>query len=160
MNQTIPISDIAEFMTRRVVDVFDTMLSLKAIPVPKANVQLFSERVTGSGGFAGRKVVGTVYLHLSLPLANQMTAAMAGLAPHEIPDDSAVNDAVGEISNMLNGGLKSWICDHGIKCVSTTPTIFRGAGFTIEPLKEIQRLRLVFDCGDDRFAVEIHIKFN
>ena len=160
MNRTISISDITEFMTRRVVDVFDTMLSLKAISVPKASAQLFSERVTGSGGFVGEKVVGAIYLHLSMPLANQVTAAMVGLAPHEIPDDIAVNDAVGEISNMLNGGLKSWICDQGIKCVSTTPTIFRGTGFTIEPMKDVERLRLVFDCGDDRFAVEIHIKFN
>ena len=160
MNQTIPISDITEFMTRRVVDVFDTMLSLKAIPVPKANAQLFSERVTGSGGFAGEKVVGAIYLHLSLPLANQITVAMVRLGTNEVPDDSAVNDAVGEISNMLTGGLRSWISDRGIKSASTTPTIFRGAGFTIESVKDVQRLRLVFDCGDDRFVVEIHIKFN
>ena len=160
MNQTIPISNITEYMTRRVAEVFDTMLSLKAILATKAKGLQFGERVTGSAGFVGEKVTGATYLHLSLPLANQITVAMVKLAPNETPDDSAVNDAVGEVTNMLTGGLRSWICDAGIKCVASTPTIIRGTGFSVEPMVGVQRERLFFDCGDDRFAVEIHIKFN
>ena len=160
MSQTIQISDVREFMTRHLVYVFDTMLSLKVIPVPKAIEPRFGERVTGSMGFAGDKVNGAIYLHLSVPLANQMAAAMVGLAPEETPDDRAIYDVVGEVTNMLNGGLKSWICNAGIDCGASTPAIIRGAGFSIEPMGDVQRERLIFDCGDDRFAVEIHIKFN
>jgi CheY-specific phosphatase CheX len=160
MKQTIQNSDVRDFMKRHLVEVFDTMLSLKAILAPKAKTVQYGERVAGSGGFVGEKVTGAIYLHLSLPMANHMAAAMVRLAPDETPDDSTVNDVVGEVTNMLTGGLKSWICDAGLKCVASTPTIIRGAGFSIEPLADVHRERLIFDCGDDRFSIEIHIKFN
>lgn len=160
MKQTIQNSEVREFMKRHLVGVFDTMLSLKAILVPKAKTVQFSERVTGSGGFVGEKVTGAIYLHLSVPMANHMAATMTHLDPDEIPDDNTVNDVVGEITNMLTGGLKSWICDAGIKCAASTPTIIRGAGFSIEPMSDVHRECLIFDCDDDRFSVEIHIKFN
>jgi len=160
MKPTIQNSEVREFMKRHLVEVFDTMMSLKAILSPKAKTVQYSERVTGSGGFVGKKVTGAIYLHLSMPLANQMAAAMAGLDPDEIPDDNTVNDVVGEVTNMLTGGLKSWICDAGINCVASTPTIIRGTGFSIEPMADVHCERLIFDCGDDRFSVEIHIKFN
>jgi chemotaxis protein CheX len=160
MNQPIQISDLREFMMRHLVDVFDTMVSMKPILVPKAISPRFGERVTGSMGFAGEKVTGAVYLHLSVPLANRMAAVMLGVAPNETLDDRAVNDAVGEVTNMLNGGLKSWICDAGIDCGASTPAIIRGAGFSIEPTGDVQREQLIFDCGDDRFAAEIHVKFS
>ncbi len=160
MNQIVQISDVREFMTRHLADVFDTMLSMKAILVPQAAVPLFGERVSGSVGFAGETVTGAVYLHLSAPFATQVTAAMLGLAPEEITGDTEVNDVVGEATNMLTGGLKSWLCDAGHQCAVSTPAIIRGTGFNVEPMEDVQCECLVFDCGQDRLVVEVHIKFN
>jgi CheY-specific phosphatase CheX len=160
MSKTIPLSDVREFMSGHLVSVFETMLSLKAIPVPNAKALDFGERVTGSVGFAGETVTGAVYLHLSVPLATQAAAAMLNQTSHEITTDAEVNDAVGEATNMLAGGLKSWICDAGNECAVSTPTIIRGSSFSIEPSSEVKRECLIFDCGDDRFTVEVHIKFN
>jgi len=157
--QTIQISDVREFMVRHLVDVFDKMSSMKAIPLPRTNAPQFGERVTGSMGIAGEKVTGSVYLHLSVPLANRMTSAMLGLAPDDIIGNPEVNDAVGEVTNILTGGLKSWICDAGIECATSIPAIIRSTSFHVEPMPDVQRECLVFDCGDDRFVVEIHIKF-
>jgi chemotaxis protein CheX len=160
MKPNIPTPDVRDFMKRQLVEVFETMLSLKAVLVPKARMLPFSERVTGSGGFVGEKVTGSVYLHLSLPMANHIASAKVRLAPDETPDDSTVNDVVGEVTNMLTGGLKSWICDAGYNCVASTPAIMRSTGFSIEPMSDVHRERLIFDCGDDRFCFEIHLKFN
>lgn len=160
MNQTVQISEVREFMTRHLVDVFDTMLSLKAALAPGAEPPPFGERVSGSVGFAGDTVTGAVYLHLSAPFASQAAAAMLGLAPAEITGETEVNDVVGEVTNMLTGGLKSWLCDAGFACAVSTPAIIRGTAFAVEPLPEVERVWLVFDCGDDRLVVEIHIKLN
>ena len=160
MSQTVQISDVREFMARHLADVFDTMLSMKAMLVPKAEVPVFGERVSGSVGFAGDNVTGAVYLHLSAPFANQVAGAMLGLAAGEIPGETEVNDVVGEATNMLTGGLKSWLCDAGAECAVSTPAIIRGTAFDIEPMADVQREWLVFDCGEDRLVVEIHIKFN
>jgi CheY-specific phosphatase CheX len=160
MNQTIQISDIREFMIRHLADVFDTMLSMKAVLAPQAGPPQFGERVTGSVGFAGEAVTGAVYLHLSVPLANRGASAMLGLPLEEITNENEVNDVVGEVTNMLTGGLKSWICDASIECAVSTPAIIRGTSFDVEPMPDVERINLIFDCGDDRFAVEIHVKLN
>lgn len=160
MNQTVQISDVRQFMTRHLADVFETMLSLKVREAAKAGAPQFGERVTGSVGFAGETVTGAVYLHLSILFANQAAATMLGLPPEEITGETEVNDVVGEIANMLTGGLKSWLCDAGAACAVSTPAIIRGTAFDIEPAPDVEREFLIFDCDDDRFVVEIHIKFN
>jgi chemotaxis protein CheX len=162
MNQTamIKIADVHEFMLRHLADVFETMLSMKAAPAPQAGVPTFGERVSGSVGFAGETVTGAVYLHLSAPFANRVAATMLGMAPEEITGETDVNDVVGEVTNMLAGGLKSWLCDAGAECAVSTPAIIRGTAFAIESMPDVKRELLVFDSGQDRFIVEVHIKFN
>jgi len=118
-------------MTRHLVDVFETMLSMPVALRPGALMPHFDSRVTGSVGFAGEKVTGAIYLHMSAPFAKIVAAAMLGLKPGEISDENEVNDVVGEATNMVTGGLKSWLCDSGAECAMSTPAIIRGVSFAI-----------------------------
>jgi len=147
-------------MTRHLVDVFETMVSMQASLQPMADIPLFESRVTGSVGFAGANVTGAVYLHMSAPFATTFAAAMLGLKPAEISDDNEVNDVIGEAANMVTGGLKSWLCDAGTDCAMSTPAIIRGKSFSIEPAPEVEREWLVFECDKNFIVVEIHIKLN
>lgn len=158
MSQLVHISDVREYMSRHLTDVFDTMLSMKAVPVPRSELPVFGERTTGVVGFGGERVTGAVYLHLSSDFANRIAGAMLGLPPGETLGDPEVNDVVGEAANMLTGGLKSWLCDAGAECAVSTPAIIRGSAFMVEPMPDVNREWLVFDCGEDRFVVEVHIK--
>jgi chemotaxis protein CheX len=160
MSETVQLPTVCDFMSRHLTDVFDTMLSMKAVLVPKAALPHYDERVTGAVGIGGEKVNGAVYLHLSAPFAKRVASAMLGMAPEELDDDNTVNDVIGEVSNMLTGGLKSWICDSGSDCAMSTPAIIRGSGFSIEALPDVARESLVFECGDERVVVEIHMKLN
>jgi CheY-specific phosphatase CheX len=157
MSQTIQIPNIRDFMNRHLVDVFETMLSMKAVPVPGAGVPQFEERVTGCVAFAGDHINGAVYLHLATAFATQVAAAMLGLTPQDL-GEAEVNDVVGEATNMLTGGLKSWLCDSGAECAVSTPAIIRGTSFVIEPVPEVEREWLIFDCNHARIVVEIHVK--
>ena len=160
MNQTIELPEVCEFMTRHLVDVFETMLSMKAELLPGSGLPLFDGRVTGAVGFAGERVTGAVYLHLSEPFSKQVGAAMLGITPEEITSENEVNDVVGEATNMITGGLKSWLCDAGADCAVSTPAIIRGTAYTIEAMPEVAREWLVFACADQRIVVEIHIKLS
>ena len=135
------------------------MLAMPALLVPNAELPHFPERVTGSVGFAGETVNGAVYLHLSAGFANRVAAAMLGLPPEENIGESDVNDVVGEATNMLTGGLKSWLCDAGADCAVSTPAIIRGA-FDVEAMPNVAREFLVFESGAERLLVEIHIKLS
>ena len=157
MTQTIQIPNICEFMNRHFTDVFETMLSMKTQVLPKAGLPQFEDRVTGSVAFAGDHVNGAVYLHLGTPFAGQVAAAMLGLGPEDL-GEAEVNDVVGEVTNMLTGGLKSWLCDSGAECAVSTPAIIRGSAFVIEPVPDVAREWLVFECQQHRVVVEIHVK--
>lgn len=159
MSQTVQLPNVCEFMTRHLVDVFDTMLMMPAILAPRAALPQFENRVTGSVGFAGENVTGAVYLHLSASFANRVAAAMLNLPPEESIGENDVNDVVGEATNMLTGGLKSWLCDAGATCAVSTPAIIRGA-FAVEAMPDVERECLVFESGAERVIVEIHIKLN
>ncbi len=159
MRQPVQFPDVCEFMTRHLVDVFDTMLAMPAVLVPNTTLPPFCERVTGSVGFAGENVTGAVYLHLSAAFANRVAAAMLGLPPAERITENDVNDVVGEATNMLTGGLKSWLCDAGANCAVSTPAIIRGA-FAVEAMPDVAREFLIFESGTERVVVEIHIKLH
>jgi chemotaxis protein CheX len=160
MSQTVQLPNVSEFMTTHLVDVFETMLSMRAVLKRGEPLPHFHSRVTGSVGFAGDVVNGAVYLHLSAPFAIKVAATMLGLAPEAISDEIEVNDVVGEATNMVTGGLKSWLCDNGAPCAMSTPAIIRGTSFSIEPLPDVERDWLIFECDGEFVVAEIHIKLH
>ena len=161
MNSTVSAAQITEYLSSHLADVFDMMLSLKASPAPaNESHHAHGDRVTGAIGLAGDAVTGSVYLHITSAFAVQAAAAMLGMAPEEITGTAEVNDVVGEVTNMLAGGLKSWLCDSGAACALTTPAVIRGTSFEITPKPGVEIILLGFDCGEARGMIEVHIKFS
>lgn len=158
MSTTIELPSVADYMKSHVVEVFETMLATQAKPLDHPANPTTHERVSGSVGFAGETINGAVYLHLTPAFAAKATAALLGLPPEEAVGEADVNDAVGEFTNMLTGGLKSWLCDSGAPCAVSTPAIIRGTAFAIEPGPNVESDRLVFDCQGEIVSVEIHVK--
>ena len=156
---TAPTLDIRHFLNGHLVDVFETMLAMKANPVAEGPPPDFASRTTGSVGLGGESVTGAVYLHLSADFANRIAATMLGLPPEETLGETEVNDVIGECTNMLAGGLKSALCDKGHECAVSTPAIIRGTSFAIESPPGVRHEQLIFECDGTRFTVEVHIKF-
>lgn len=159
MSQPTQTLNIREFITRHLVDVFETMLSKKAAQVDHADLPLQADRVCGSVGFAGETVSGVVYLQLAAPFGAQLAAAMLGLPPEELTGEAEINDVIGEMTNMLAGGLKSALCDAGAPCAVSTPSIIRGTSFVVEALPDLERICVAFECEQQPVLAEIHIKY-
>jgi CheY-specific phosphatase CheX len=160
MSSTVQLSNVCEFMKQHVVEVFKTMIFMEVAALADHKPPPHAERVSGSVGFAGDRVTGALYLHLSAAFAKRAAAAMLGLEAGEDIEDVAVNDVVGEVTNMLAGGLKSWLCDAGALCAMSTPGIIRGASFDVEVVPEVRREWLVFGQDGERIVVEIHLKMD
>jgi len=161
MNVAISPTEVSTYVSAHLGTVFDTMLTMKATPCPAIHPnELAGERVTGSVGMAGEKVTGQIYLHLPASFAIHATATMLGMKIEEISGHAEVNDVIGEVTNMIAGGLKSWLCDAGAICALTTPAVIRGTSFAITPKPGVELVSLAFECGNTRGLVEIHIKFN
>lgn len=152
------IDQIDELVTQAVARAFDTMLNQKVQLEPAHEGMWNGEpHVAGSVGFIGR-LAGVVYIYSSASFARRITGQLLGLKDEEIESDEMVNDAIGEITNMVVGQIKSQLSDRGMPCVLTIPSIVRGSHFMIEAVSTTTRRVNSFRCGDHRLIVETLIK--
>jgi CheY-specific phosphatase CheX len=159
MATPLPSADIQAYMAKHLAEVFETMLSMQAAPRADSEMPSGTDRISGTVGFAGETITGGVYLHLTAPFGKQVTATMLGMQLEEVTNDSEVNDVIGEVTNMLGGGLKSWLCDAGAPCSLTTPAVIRGQSFGITPSAGVEKILLGFECGTEHGLVEVHVKY-
>lgn len=160
MTEPINAPAIREFLVGHLAEVFSTMLALPALPVAEPLPGSPQECLSGTVGFAGKSVTGAVYLHVPASFAGHITATMLGMPPGEVPGDADVNDVIGEVTNMLAGGLKSWLCDAGAACALSTPAIIRGSSFRIFASHGVSQVQFPFASDAHRGLLEAHFKFS
>lgn len=153
------IDNLEVLLKAAVGEVFRTMLNFNTRSIPFEPDAMSSEaHIAGSVGFIGA-MTGVVYLYSTAAFARTMTGRMIGMAEPEIEGDEMVNDAVGELVNMIVGSLKSNLAERGLSCVLTIPSIVRGSNFTIEAVSSTTRRVLCFRCDDSQnLVVEILVK--
>ena len=153
------IKDLEELVREAVEEVFSTMLMIETSCDPSCtDLSDLLPNVVGSVGFIG-EVTGVFYLYTNDKFAQKMTSNLLGLEMEEIDMEEMVNDAVGEITNMIVGVVKSRLADRGTKCVLTIPSIVRGNNFRIEPVSSTERRVIPFQCeGKNRMVIEILTK--
>lgn len=152
--------DLRGFVSGAMSEVFDMMLSMD-IELADEGVQanVAGERIVGSVGFAG-KTVGSVSIQVNEAFARSITAAMLGMEEDEIEGDEEVHDVIGELSNMIGGDLKSRLCDGGLECELSIPSIITGSDFKTE-IKGWERHESLIFRHQEQFAlVDIYIKTN
>ena len=81
--------------------------------------------------------------------------------PFAAPDQSAAvahsRDAIGELTNMVAGNVKSKLCDLGLECAISVPAVVRGINLTIEPVRSDRR-RVSLICQGNQVAVDVWTK--
>jgi chemotaxis protein CheX len=152
------VNELADLLKSAVPEVFTTMLSMEAeyqsadIPLPEFNAQ-----VAGAVGFTG-KLDGVVYVFSTPAFAQFLTGRLLGLSEAEVDGDEMVNDAVGELTNMVVGHMKSRMCDRGAACVITIPSVVRGSHFSITAVSPTDSRVLHFKCTNGHLLVQVMIK--
>jgi chemotaxis protein CheX len=149
--------NVAEHLREIVGDVFQTMVSAPAV-LTKDHDPLPPERISGTIGIAGDNVTGAVYLHLPDALARAVTRTMLQDTSGQGASDNDMNDVLGELTNMVGGGLKSHLNDAGFFCAMSTPSIIRGI-FAVDVTPDLSTDKIFFLCLGQRFVVEVHLKF-
>jgi len=153
------IQDVDELIKSAVTEVFQTMLSMEMVleDFNLAEANNGQPHVAGAVGFIG-KSTGVVYIHATETFAGTITTTLLGLPPEEPPGQEMVNDAMGEMANMVVGHMKSRLSDRGMPCVLTIPSVVRGTNFSIEPVSTTKGRLFSFVCGKHHVFVEFLIK--
>lgn len=153
------IDDIDHLVSSAVASVFGTMLNLPVDEESESAPVVENEpQIAGSVGFIG-VVTGVVFIYSTVNFARNVTRRMIGFDT-PITGEEMVNDAFGEITNMIVGHIKSRLGDRGMQCVLTIPSILRGSHFTIEPTSSTRRRISTFRCAGDHVVVEVLLKPN
>jgi len=150
--------DLQNIINEAMVNVFDTMLSM--------NIEMNDENakenqgithIVGTVGFAG-KVMGNISVNLKDDFARLITAEMLGMEIDEIESDEDVYDVVGELCNMIGGDLKSRLCDLGLTCELSIPSVAGGSDFKTETNGWDTSASLGFKCREHTALVQLYIK--
>ena len=148
---------IEKFLQRGAGDVFRTMLSMTVTPIDGPAPELINPSVVvGSVGFAG-KASGVIYIAVPEPLATESASAMVGLSADEL-DEDMVNDVIAELSNMVVGYVKSQLCDTGLTCVLTVPSVVRGKHMKVQKVSLAENRSTLMSCGSHVVSFEIVLK--
>jgi chemotaxis protein CheX len=152
------IEEIRDLLKTSVSDVFMTIFNLEVQEAPLAASGTEGRPlVAGSVGFVG-DLNGIVYVYVTQSYARTLASRMLGMAEAELEGDEMVNDVMGELTNIIVGGVKSRLCDSGNPCVLTIPSIVRGKNISAEPACAAEGRIFAVTCDNEQVVVEILMK--
>lgn len=153
-----PIDEIQALAQDTVREVFQTMLSMSMTPHPPLPLPPDPQgQIVSSVGFIGQ-VTGAIYLYTRISFAKVMTSRMLGIEEDEVDTGEMINDALGELTNMVVGGVKSHLCDRGLSCTLTIPSIVRGQQLSVEKSSQVATRLIGFAYGNHHLLAEIFVK--
>ena len=115
--------ELAEIIRNSTHSVFSTMLGteLSALPAVDDPSPFMQSEVIGFIGLAG-DFAGYVSIHVTRQQATDFTARLIGVDIAEVTSEDEIRDAVGEITNMLAGSVKTALTTLGLVEVAL-PTV-------------------------------------
>lgn len=111
--------------------------------------------ITGVIGLAGTHK-GVLAIHFPHTVAMAITGSFLGMDVSEVNED--VEDAVGELANMLGGSVKAILSDNGRDIDLSLPSVISGESYDFQPTREVDRVVIPFRCDAGEFTVELELE--
>ena len=141
-------------------DVFETMIfmdvSSELDPELVANDEN-EEGILGSITYQGQ-IEGGLNISCSFNCAKVIATNMLGLDFDEEISDEEVNDAIGEVTNMVIGSVKSSLEKRPLDIVISIPTVIQGRGIKQCFGEDFQKM-WVDICLEDQFPLKILMEY-
>lgn len=116
-----------------------------------------TESISGVIGMAGTHK-GVLAIHIPNKVAMTITGSFLGMDVEEINED--VEDAVGELANMLGGNVKSILSENGKDIDLSLPTTITGQQYDFQPTKDAERIIIPFSCDTGEFTIDFQLEKN
>ena len=146
---------LSQHLMTDVREIFGSMVGLEDLlhlPVQIDPVTNFNDCISALVGLAGT-YNGLVSLHMPSTLAMKATSSMLGMEVTEVDDD--VNDAMGEIANMIAGSFKQHLSKSGLDIHLSTPSVVHGKEYVISLGNNPEQITVRFTKDDDWFLAAV-----
>ncbi|MGM0416398.1 MAG: chemotaxis protein CheX [Thermodesulfobacteriota bacterium] len=150
-------TDLQQEIIDATQDVFDTMLMM---PITSGvaladKVYQFKDSVSGMLGFAG-DIQGMLTIHCPQSVAFSITEGLLGMSVESVDED--VKDTIGEMANMILGGIKEAFLNRGTDISLAIPTVMAGRSYQVKGVDYASWTTVPFSLDDDEFLVELKLK--
>lgn len=152
--------DLSRQLAGDVCEIFATMVGIEDIQQLSKEIEAtthFKNSVTAMVGLAGT-CNGMVCLHTPQNLALDFTAQMLGMDVSEVSED--VDDALGEIANMVGGSFKHHLSNSGDDIKLSTPSVVTGTDYSFSSGHPDDTLTLVFSAKGEEFVVNVVLELD
>ena len=132
-----------------VTEIFKVMFGfdVQAIELPIPGfVSVEKDEMTAVVGFSGA-MRGSCQVRISTQAAQSIASAMLGGAPID-EDDESINDALGELCNMLAGGWKNGVPELSSECALSPPTVISGRDYKVHVSKPSVNFARTYKFGN------------
>jgi chemotaxis protein CheX len=149
--------EIKEKIIESTLEIFSTMVMMD-VSVDNENVETdgkLHDAITGLIGLAGTHK-GVLAIHIPHPVAMAITSNFLGIDVTEINAD--VEDAVGELANMLGGNVKTILTGNGRDIDLSLPSTISGASYNFQPSKDVDKVVVQFGTVNGQFLVELQLE--
>ncbi len=140
-------------------EVFDTMImmTVEAKKAAAVSDSVFESNISTMLGLGG-EIRGLLAIHFPEKVAVEITSSFLGMTVAELDDD--VQDAIGELANMVAGNLKNFFSANKIQTELAIPTIVVGKSYRTSGLAGADKVRVFFDSEPGDFVIELKYVFN
>lgn len=148
------VNNLEQYIIDSTVEVFESMVFVEITPgkgQTKTDLS-FDTGLTSIIGLAG-DIRGMITFHCSAEAAKGITGAMLGMEVAELDDD--VKDAMGEIANMVAGGVKVSMAEIGKDIELAIPTTAIGKSLRTSGLARGIQVVVPFTLPMGEFAIEL-----
>ncbi len=148
----LPVS-LAETAERSLKEIFSKQLKLSLLPAESADETPDLKVFHASVSITGERVKASVLLQISEAFAAKATKILIGC-------DGAgaeIEDATGELCNMISGRIKSELTTAGFPGVLGTPTITFGSRIDLRDTIGSELSRAEWVCGTDHINIQMLI---
>jgi chemotaxis protein CheX len=140
-------------LARAACEVFEIMVET-SLDAATENSSPFVSDFTAIVGIAG-SLCGLVGLHTSSECARRMAAKMLGT--DEVTAGEDVQDAMGEVCNMIAGSFKAKIAGLADGCALSVPTVIIGRDFALFSLANGEHYELTYSFEGKPLSVTLDL---
>ncbi len=145
--------DLEKVLINTTLEVFASMIFIEIAPEESSRDDAVIEyNLSSLIGLAG-DFKGILAIQCPAEVAMGITGAMLGMEVTELDGD--VKDAIGEVANMVAGGLKEALTGAGKNTELAIPTTVIGTSIRTSGLSGASRVMIPFSCPMGRFGVEL-----
>ncbi|HHD64371.1 MAG TPA: chemotaxis protein CheX [Desulfobulbaceae bacterium] len=150
-------SDIVPKVVDATVEIFTGMVMMEINQAGDPFVELgpMKNSITGMIGLAGTHK-GMLAVHFPNALALAITTSFLGMDVEEMNED--VQDAIGEIANMLGGNVKTILSDKGYDIQLSLPSTISGEEYTFMSEHDLDQIIIPFKAPAGTFYVELELE--